>query len=375
MGPGDDGRRRPAAELLDAAVAAAALAGVSRISDITKLDRIGLPCWQAIRPESRSLSVHQGKGLTDAEAKVGAILEALEAYFAESFDAPSFRCAIGDLDPAVAPPALADFVIDTERPVSPAEPIDWVFVPRWGGGEVAVPWACVSMDFTVTLGTGLDRSSNGVAIGSSRDEAVFAALLELIERDAVIEWKAGSMTDRMLDQLDWSEIPYQWLHRWNERLLALGAYLRGYSIPSFSGIPVMVCELCDATKAATPFRAIHGQSAHPNPEIALFRAMVEAIQGRAAYIAGSRDDLLPDEYRHLSEAVRFAFAPPLPPGVDGKSIETVAPGPSTLSAVVGRLEEHGMGPIAIIDLGRSGPFHAVRVMALGLGNRQRRRRV
>jgi len=41
---------------------AAAAAGVTRLAEITGLDLVGIPVFQAIRPAGRSLSVHQGKG-------------------------------------------------------------------------------------------------------------------------------------------------------------------------------------------------------------------------------------------------------------------------------------------------------------------------
>jgi len=53
--------------------------GVTRLADITRLDRIGIPTYQAIRPSSRSLSVSQGKGLTPEAAKVSAAMESWPA--------------------------------------------------------------------------------------------------------------------------------------------------------------------------------------------------------------------------------------------------------------------------------------------------------
>jgi hypothetical protein len=39
-------------------------AGITRLADVTGLDRVGIPVYQAIRPGSRNLSVSQGKGLS-----------------------------------------------------------------------------------------------------------------------------------------------------------------------------------------------------------------------------------------------------------------------------------------------------------------------
>ena len=85
------------------------MARVTRVADVTRLDRIGLPCWQAIRPMGRSLSVHQGKGVTDDDARLGAVLEALEAHCGEQFDAPIRTCFYEQLPDAIRPRRLADF--------------------------------------------------------------------------------------------------------------------------------------------------------------------------------------------------------------------------------------------------------------------------
>ena len=46
-----------------------AAAGVTRVAMLTGLDVIGIPVAAAYRPNSRSISVHQGKGMSIAAAK------------------------------------------------------------------------------------------------------------------------------------------------------------------------------------------------------------------------------------------------------------------------------------------------------------------
>ena len=53
--------------------------GITRLSNITGLDDIGIPVWQGIRPASRYLTVSQGKGLTHQQAKISAIMESLSS--------------------------------------------------------------------------------------------------------------------------------------------------------------------------------------------------------------------------------------------------------------------------------------------------------
>ena len=57
--------------------------GISRVTDITRMDRLGLPVFASVRPRSRTLHVHAGKGVNAVEARVGALMEAVEYAAAE----------------------------------------------------------------------------------------------------------------------------------------------------------------------------------------------------------------------------------------------------------------------------------------------------
>jgi YcaO-like protein with predicted kinase domain len=58
--------------------------GITRVGNITGLDRIGIPVAIAVRPNSRSLAVAQGKGTSLDAAKASALMEAIETYHAEN---------------------------------------------------------------------------------------------------------------------------------------------------------------------------------------------------------------------------------------------------------------------------------------------------
>ena len=63
-------------------------AGITRVADITNLDRIGIPVFSSIRPtaEAGAISVYNGKGATPIEAEVSAMMEGIERYSAEIGD-------------------------------------------------------------------------------------------------------------------------------------------------------------------------------------------------------------------------------------------------------------------------------------------------
>jgi ribosomal protein S12 methylthiotransferase accessory factor YcaO len=50
--------------------------GITRLANITGLDRLGIPTWCAIRPICKQVQVTNGKGITHAAAKVEAFLKA-----------------------------------------------------------------------------------------------------------------------------------------------------------------------------------------------------------------------------------------------------------------------------------------------------------
>jgi len=57
--------------------------GVTRVGNVTGLDRIGIPVTVAVRPNSRSVSVSQGKGLGISQAFASALMEAIELFHGE----------------------------------------------------------------------------------------------------------------------------------------------------------------------------------------------------------------------------------------------------------------------------------------------------
>src|ERR1700690_4612844 len=78
-------RTTPPQVTLARARARAPALGISRVTDITRLDRVGIPVYASIRPSALpgSLCVNAGKGLRPIEAEVGAYMEAIEFALAE----------------------------------------------------------------------------------------------------------------------------------------------------------------------------------------------------------------------------------------------------------------------------------------------------
>ena len=66
--------------------------GITRIANVTGLDRIGLPVVMVTRPNSRSLAGAQGKGLDLDSAMASGVMESVESYHAERIEL-SVECA------------------------------------------------------------------------------------------------------------------------------------------------------------------------------------------------------------------------------------------------------------------------------------------
>lgn len=376
MGPDDRLRVAPAEQLLPRALATMPVSGVTRLADITRLDRLGLPVWQAVRPLSRALSVHQGKGATAAQAKVGALLEAFESHAAESFAGDGPTCSFAALPTAQRAPDPHDFARNDTVTVAPDTPCRWVPADNLhGGGTVHLPFELVSLDFTRGLPSVFDRSSNGVGAGATRDEAVLTALHEIIERDALVEWYAGGLIARTLTGIDPATIGFGWFAFWHERLAAMAIDARFFFVPSITGTPVIACQLSDTAHRSIAYRTIQGFGCHPSAETALFRALAEAVQCRATCIAGAREDLLREDYAAIPhDRVTVALALPLPPSVRGIDWRDIRDGPIGLTTLIEALAAAGYPAVARVDLAECNGIAAVRVFVCGLGGPHRRRR-
>src|SRR5690349_4818423 len=80
--------------------------GITRVAVLTGLDVIGIPVVAAVRPNSRSIAVHQGKGVTLAAAKASAVMEAVETFHAENVALPLRLASYAELPDAVDPELL-----------------------------------------------------------------------------------------------------------------------------------------------------------------------------------------------------------------------------------------------------------------------------
>jgi ribosomal protein S12 methylthiotransferase accessory factor len=169
---------------LEAALSVAGLLGVTRCADITGLDVLGIPVYCAIRPLGVTLQVANGKGCRAIEARVSALMEAIEHACVERVPGGLVWASPKDLNRRglefVQPSALQGFLggllynEDRILPWSKAE-----ILPL--GKEVLLP-----APFVYAMEPALYAwSTNGLASGNDAEEATLHAIYEVCERHSL----------------------------------------------------------------------------------------------------------------------------------------------------------------------------------------------
>ena len=276
--------------------------GITRLGNITGLDRIGIPVVIAVRPNSRSVSVSQGKGLDLSQAMTSALMEAIEGFHAEEVG-EGWRTPYRELASSlvvVDPTTLCT----TGRPFDIGASISWLEGFDLLRQELCwLPAEIVHTDYTQPLDGFFLAGSNGLASGNHLVEAISSAVCELVERDAVALWTASGIRARAQRALDIASVDDPDCLALLAKYDRAGIAVRIWNVTTNIGIPAFLCDIRDPP-ADEPrrLRHFHGAGSHPDRAIALARALTEAAQTRLTYITGIRDDLLPLEYEEPPHA-------------------------------------------------------------------------
>jgi ribosomal protein S12 methylthiotransferase accessory factor len=272
--------------------------GITRIANVTGLDRIGIPVVMVCRPNSRSIAVSQGKGLDLAAARASGLMEAIETYHAERIDRPLKLASQRELQERHALVDTGLLATPTDSRFDPALRILWIEGhdlisqrPTW------VPYETVHTDFTLPYPSGSGcfvASTNGLASGNHLLEATSHGICEVVERDATSLWNHLHPALKEASRLDLDSVDDEDCRQVALRLEQAGFEVAAWDITSDTLIPSFYCLIVDRSREGAHSGA--GAGAHPSRAVALLRALTEAVQVRTTYIAGSRDDLHPDEF-------------------------------------------------------------------------------
>lgn len=273
-----------------------AVMGITRIANITGLDRLGIPVVTVCRPNSRSLSVSQGKGLDLPSARVSGLMEAVETYHAEHITLPLTLATYNELrfsHPLVDVTRLPRLSVGSFHPNLR---LLWIeghellgHTPMW------LPFELVHTDFTVPLPSGSGSflmSSNGLASGNHLLEAISHGICEVIERDATTLWHLRSDGERHRTRLDLDSVDDPGCREVLEKYERAGVDVAVWETTSDVGLPAFFCMTAEhSPEPHRPLFPTTGAGCHPARQVALLRALTEAAQVRATLISGSRDDL------------------------------------------------------------------------------------
>lgn len=273
--------------------------GITRIAEITQLDDLGIPVFQAIRPNSRNISLSQGKGITRALARVSAVMESIEGWHAEQPELPTTRAAIGEMA-AHLPYELSDLTLRKQHLVHDALELEWfpastLHPTEIGQNNTYVPADLVRLDFTVKrqwYPPLFSVQSNGLASGNTLEEALLHALYEIIERDTFERVRRGGLQTSLVDAGTVDGAASTFLL---EKLYKAEATFQVFFVQGATGIP---CFHAQIASASYPI-ATSGYGCHLDRDVALSRALSEAAQTRLTMIAGSRDDISSRLYQRL----------------------------------------------------------------------------
>ncbi|MEO1111788.1 MAG: YcaO-like family protein [Pseudomonadota bacterium] len=345
--------------------------GITRLADITGLDRVGIPVVQAVRPQARSNAVNQGKGLTIAEAAVSAIVEALETAAAETVT--SNAGDTGTPASVYGPDATAKLA----HHLFPDAPAGWSGTPQpfltgtdlVTGEPVRVPAALVSTDFTPGsphARSPFIRTTTGLGGGATRHEALVQGLFETLERLGT----ARAMTIHGFfekHRLDVETLADEKLNALIGQLQSAGLLCALYECPRTGGLPVVWARLLDERNVSTslPFHA-DGFACRTSFADAAIAALLEAVQTRASVIAGAREDITRQFYPKRIDQALVDFERAQMRNVPGKAAEKIDTLPeASPAALAGCLHAAGFQAISVPLLADTDiPLHIARIVAL-----------
>ena len=332
--------------------------GITRLANVTGLDRIGIPVVMVSRPNARSISVSQGKGLDLAAAKASGVMEAIETYHAETITLPLKYASFGELCYSHRMVDVAGLPFCAGSRWRDDLAMLWIEGEDLQSGEpVWLPYELVSTNYTLPLPPGsgcFAANTNGLASGNSLGEAICHGLCELIERDATTLWRVRGAAERRARAIDPGTIDDVDCRDLLDRFERANVAVRIWDVTTDIGVACFQCLIIGshAQDADPEF----GAGCHPRREVALCRALTEAAQARTTYIVGARDDLASELYEddvraRRAEEARELFEEPPPasdfavtPSWDADTVE------DDVEEILRRLREVGLHQAAFIEL-------------------------
>ena len=274
-------------------------AGITRITEITHLDRVKIPVFSSIRPTAQSggVSVYAGKGATVEQARASAMMEGFERYSAEKQDIDQEKISISAyneiknesvLNPndLLLPKSFENQNIEMQK-------LEWIEAEEIiSESPILVPANAVfhpyipNREIKPSAMAMFKGNTNGLASGNVIEEAVLHGIFEVVERDA---WSIFELTKRNKKQIDLDTIENETVSELVEKFTSQGIKIKLMDITADLKIPTIVASADDTVLKDAALLTL-GVGTHLNPEIAAIRALSEVAQSRATQIHGTRED-------------------------------------------------------------------------------------
>ena len=255
------------------------IAGITRITEITHLDRIGLPVFSAIRPTSQdgAISIYGGKGISSEHAKASAMMEGFERYSAEKQCENLVTGTVSEI-------SSKGNTIDVESLNLPKdfkkENIE-LFNLEWNichdlisGDDYYVPSNAIYHPYVLednSCQSLFKSNTNGLASGNSLEEAILHGMFEVIERDA---WSIFELTHKNYKQIDLDSIESETVNDAISKFSENDIKIKLMDFTADVNIPTIAASADDTLLK----------------DAGLLRALTEVAQSRATQIHGARED-------------------------------------------------------------------------------------
>jgi ribosomal protein S12 methylthiotransferase accessory factor YcaO len=308
--------------------------GVTRISDITYMDKLYIPNYSIFLPGTQdSIWVYSGKGTTKMQAKASGLMESIERFcsLSSNYSNNYIHGTHAELSKTYSkvlhPGEVIEPVLSAYNEKS--SKIDYVYgYDLQNNQAVLVPAQLAFSKFSPKppfSNAFLYSHTNGLASGNVIEEAICHALCEVIERDAVsiadlcsssIPYTKFKKTkhpkiseDEFIDDSSiFQEIDISGLIQEYEPLKFLLKRFNNVGLPLLIknitqkdiGVPTFVASSIESITSDYGYYA-KGYGAHLDARIALIRAITELSQTRAGNIQGARDDFRKIQYNEKDE--------------------------------------------------------------------------
>lgn len=305
--------------------------GITRVGDLTGLDTIGLPVWFAVQPNSRTLAVNQGKGLTHDQARISAVMEAAESAIAERPERLVDRyCSLNELidagERAVPLGRMNGCIFDA---FDPERERAWVPGTSWKtGARIFAPYELIGLDMRGDAPWDREAfriSSIGLGAATGFERAALHGLLEVIENDGIAPLEAFGALEAFGRPLQHVAGSHSGLDEAVAKCVAAGFEPLFFDLTGKVPLPVAGCfvprDVAGDKGPGTRYSA--GFACRFDAHEAALAALLEAVQSRLTHISGARDDIDLPDYAPFARSI--SAAPADAPTIEDFAIRFPAP--------------------------------------------------